>query len=107
MNTGANSWSVIEAVGTISLGLFIGMVARYCLKRFEDYSPKTFGALVAVVLGGAVLGFLGLPNLLRWFYPIGLVGGAALRRNKDRKLIFGLFCILGLIALLSLWLKRP
>jgi hypothetical protein len=69
--------------GTTCLGIFIGYLAMYFVRRFTTFSPQVFGSLLSVVVGGAVLKFLGADRDAWWFYPIGLLIGLVL--------YFGLF----------------
>lgn len=63
-------------VGALALGAVVGFFARLFVSRFDDYSPQTLSALVAVLVGGAVTGFLASEPRAIWYYSMGLFIGA-------------------------------
>ena len=76
-----NWWAV---VGIISTGLLMGWLFRYSLDRFKNYTVRTMGASVSVVLGAAVTYVFGMkgssqPQVTNeiWLYPVGLLLGVA------------------------------
>jgi NhaP-type Na+/H+ or K+/H+ antiporter len=66
---------IVNAIGTVSLGAYVGWLGRYFVRRFKTFTPSVLGALLSVLLGAVIIRFLsGNPNL--WgYYPIGLVIG--------------------------------
>ena len=68
----------IPAVGATSLGVVIGWLVRYFIRRFTKFTPMVFGSLVSIVLGGATIKFLDADKTVWWFYPIGLLIGFVL-----------------------------
>jgi predicted membrane channel-forming protein YqfA (hemolysin III family) len=67
--------SIIPAIGSTSLGIVIGWLVRYFIRRFTTFTPMVFGSLVSIILGGAALKFLDADKTVWWFYPIGLLLG--------------------------------
>jgi len=65
--------NVIPAIGATSLGIVIGWLVRYFIRRFDNYTPAVFGSLVSILLGSAVMKFLSADQTTWWFYPIGLL----------------------------------
>ena len=66
---------VIPAVGATCLGIVIGWLVRYFIRRFETFNPQILGSVVSILLGGAVVRFLEADKTVWWFYPIGLLLG--------------------------------
>jgi uncharacterized membrane protein len=67
--------NIVAAIGATCLGVVIGWLVRYFIRRFEKFGPAVLGAVVSVVLGGAVVKFLEADKSVWWFYPIGLLIG--------------------------------
>ena len=68
----------IPAIGTMSLGIVIGWLVRYFIRRFKDFTPQALGTVVSIMLGGAVLKFISTDSTVLFFYPIGLLIGFVL-----------------------------
>ena len=66
---------IIAAIGATCLGIVIGWLVRYFIRRLNKFSPMVLGSLVSIVLGGAVIKFLEADKTVWWFYPIGLFLG--------------------------------
>ena len=67
--------NVVEAIGATCLGIVIGWLLRYFIRRFEKFNAAVFGSIVSIIAGGVVVAFLGADQEARWFYPIGLLVG--------------------------------
>ena len=67
--------NVIPAIGATSLGIVIGWLVRYFIRRFDKFTPAVFGSLISILLGSAVMKFLSADKTIWWFYPIGLLIG--------------------------------
>ncbi|HCJ67087.1 MAG TPA: hypothetical protein DHV62_07135, partial [Elusimicrobia bacterium] len=65
--------SIIAVVGSLSLGIVIGWLVRYFIRRFKSFTPKALGSVVSIIAGGAVIKFLEADKSVWWFYPIGLL----------------------------------
>lgn len=65
----------IPMLGSLSLGIIIGWLIRYFIRRFKKFTPKILGALISVIFGGAIIKFLSFDKSVWWFYPIGLLIG--------------------------------
>lgn len=66
----------MAAIGTLSLGVFLGYMAWYFATRVTDKWIDSFAAVAGILFGGVVLAFIGgAAEQTRWFYPIGLVIG--------------------------------
>lgn len=65
----------IPAVGATSLGIVIGWLVRYFIRRFDKFGPMVLGSLLSIVLGGTAITFLETDKTVWWFYPIGLLLG--------------------------------
>ena len=69
---------VVPALGALSLGIVIGWLVRYFIRRFKEFGPQALGLVVSIMLGGAVVKFLEADRTVWWFYPIGLLLGFVL-----------------------------
>ncbi|MBI4521938.1 MAG: hypothetical protein HY701_13960 [Gemmatimonadetes bacterium] len=67
--------SNVPAVGAFALGIVIGWLVRYFVRRFSTFTPQVLGTVVSIMLGGAVVKFLEADKVVWWFYPIGLLAG--------------------------------
>jgi hypothetical protein len=67
--------NVVPALGSTSLGIVIGWLVRYFIRRFQKFTPAVFSAVISIILGGVVVKFLGTDPNVWWFYPIGLLLG--------------------------------
>jgi uncharacterized membrane protein len=82
----------LPSVGSLCLGIFVGFLVWYFVKRFANYTAEGLTAVVAVLVGGVITAFLdapipGVPSAAagsagpaaspehRWWYPIGLLAG--------------------------------
>jgi hypothetical protein len=67
--------NVIPPLGCLSLGIVIGWLVRYFIRRFAKFSPSVMGSTITIVCGGAVARFLDANPMVLWFYPIGMLLG--------------------------------
>jgi len=67
--------SFVPALGATCLGIVIGWLVRYFIRRFDKFGPMVLGSLVSIIFGGAVIKFLEADRSVWWFYPIGLLLG--------------------------------
>jgi NhaP-type Na+/H+ or K+/H+ antiporter len=67
--------NIIEAVGATCLGIVIGWIISYFLRRYQEFTPKTLGTTISLIAGGVVVKFLQVSPAVWWFYPIGLLIG--------------------------------
>ncbi len=67
--------ALVPALGSLSLGIVVGWLVRFFLRRFRTFTPKTLGTVVTILVGGAVVRFLSADTLVWWWYPIGLLVG--------------------------------
>lgn len=67
--------NIVPAVGSTSLGVVMGFLVRYFIRRFDTFAPGVLSSVISIVLGGAVIKFLGADKNVWWFYPIGLLLG--------------------------------
>lgn len=68
----------VPECGSLSLGIVVAFLVRYFIRRFKAFGPKTLGAVISVMLGGAAIKFLESDKTVWWFYPIGLLAGFVL-----------------------------
>lgn len=66
---------IISAIGATALGIVVGWLVRYFIRRFESFTPKALGSVVSIIAGGAIISFLKTDMSVWWFYPIGLLIG--------------------------------
>jgi len=66
---------VQEEIGAFALGVFLGYMAWYFATRVTTNWMTSFSAVVGILFGGVVLGFLGSGFEAQWSYPLGLVLG--------------------------------
>jgi hypothetical protein len=59
----------IPAIGAICLGIVIGWLVRYFIRRFDKFNPQVLGSVISIVAGGAVVRFLEADPKVWWFYP--------------------------------------
>jgi hypothetical protein len=50
--------TIVPAIGSTRLGIVVGWLIRYFLRRFRPFNPKILGSIVGIMLGGTVVGFL-------------------------------------------------
>src|SRR4051812_13252283 len=83
--------NVIPAIGATCLGIVVGWLVRYFIRRFDKFTPSVFGSLISILLGSAVMKVLTADKMTWWFYPIGLLLGfiayqvIAMRETSRRK----------------------
>ena len=65
----------MDVVGSLALGVFVGYLAWYFVTRFTQFNFDALASVIGVLVGGAVVQFLGATGDARWAYPIGLVAG--------------------------------
>jgi hypothetical protein len=65
----------LPAIGGTSLGIVVGWLVRYFIRRFSTFGPAVLSSVLMMVFGGAVIKFLGEDKNAWWFYPIGLLIG--------------------------------
>lgn len=82
----------VPELGSASLGIVMGWLVRYFIRRFEKFSPAAFSSVVSILVGGVVVKFLGTEQNILWFYPIGLLIGfviyhviATIEMNKEKR----------------------
>ena len=69
---------IIMPLGVTCLGVFVGWLLRYVIRRFEKFTVRIFGSLLGVILGGAIVKFLSVDSTTIWYYPVGLLLGVLL-----------------------------
>jgi uncharacterized membrane protein YfcA len=67
--------SIVPALGSLSLGVVVGLLVRYFIRRFKTFGPAALGSVISIIVGGAVIKFLEADTTVFWFYPIGLLAG--------------------------------
>jgi hypothetical protein len=67
----------VPAIGATCLGIVIGYLVRYFIRRFSNFGAGALGSVITIILGGAVIKFLEADRSVWWFYPIGLFLGFA------------------------------
>jgi NhaP-type Na+/H+ or K+/H+ antiporter len=67
--------NLIEAIGSLCLGIVVGWLVRYFIRRFKTYSPSILGSLLTVFLGGSILKLVSTGQDTFWFYSIGIFCG--------------------------------
>src|ERR1051325_549006 len=70
--------ATIPAIGAACLGIVIGWLVRFFIRRFDKFNPQVLGSVISIVAGGAVVRFLETDSTVWWFYPIGLFLGFVL-----------------------------
>lgn len=66
---------IVVPIGVTCLGVVVGWLVRYFIRRFKKFAPGVLSSLLSIILGGAVLKFLAVDNVTIWYYPIGLLAG--------------------------------
>lgn len=67
--------NIVPALGSLSLGIVVGWLIRFFIRRFKSFTPKALTSIVSIIAGGATVKLLEADNTVLWFYPIGLLGG--------------------------------
>ena len=65
----------VPAIGSTCLGIVIGFLVRYFIRRFNNFGSAALGSVITIILGGAVIKFIEADRSVWWFYPIGLFLG--------------------------------
>jgi hypothetical protein len=65
----------VSEIGSTSLGVVIGFLVRYFIRRFNSFSASVLSSVITIILGGAVIKFIEADKTVWWFYPIGLLLG--------------------------------
>ncbi len=68
----------VEALGAVSLGVVIGWLVSYFVRRFKKFNPQILASTIPIFIGGGVIKFLQDNSSAIWFYPIGLLIGFSL-----------------------------
>jgi uncharacterized membrane protein len=68
----------VPAIGATCLGMVVGWLVRYFIRRFDKFNAQVLGSIVSILAGGAVVRFLEADRTVWWFYPIGLFLGFVL-----------------------------
>jgi len=66
---------IIQIIGSLSLGIVIGWLVRYFIRRFKTFTPQALGSVVSIMVGGGLVKFLGANQTVLFCYPIGLLLG--------------------------------
>ncbi|MBI2069565.1 MAG: hypothetical protein HYT79_03105 [Elusimicrobia bacterium] len=62
----------VPRIGSASLGVVIFWVVCYFVRRFEKFTLKTLTSVIGLLVGGAVVKFVGDDKTLLAWYAIGL-----------------------------------
>jgi len=81
--------NIVPAIGSTSLGIVIGWLVRYFIRRFDKFGPAVLGSVISILLGGAVIKFLEVDKSVWWFYPIGLLAGFIIYQIIVMVTVFG------------------
>ena len=66
---------IIAQIGATCLGILIGYLVGFFIRRFKTFTPVTLSSVVSIILGVVVIRFLEVELSVWWFYPIGLLIG--------------------------------
>lgn len=65
----------LEAAGSLALGVLVGFLLRFFLRRFKSFTPRGFSTVLTAIAGGAAVKLLSdAPGAVSWYF-IGLLGG--------------------------------
>src|SRR5690349_6772044 len=71
----------VVAAGSLCLGIVIGYLVRYFIRRFQKFTPAALTSVVSILVGGAVAKFFQTSDQAAWalwLYPVGLLLGFAI-----------------------------
>lgn len=71
-------YNPVPAIGSASLGIVIGWLVRYFIRRFDKFTPSVLGTIISLAFGGVAVKFLDADRTAVWFYPIGVLLGFAI-----------------------------
>jgi phosphotransferase system glucose/maltose/N-acetylglucosamine-specific IIC component len=66
---------MLPALGACSLGVVIGWLVRYFIRRFATFDAQVLRTLISILVGALVIRFLDGDKTAWWFYPVGLLIG--------------------------------
>lgn len=61
--------------GAASLGIVVGWLIRYFIRRFKRFTPQALTAVISAAVGGGILKLLTVDEHAIWSYFIGLLLG--------------------------------
>ena len=67
--------SVAPAIGSLCLGIVIGWLVRYFIKRFKSFSPSVLSSVISIIGGATATRLLASDSTVVWYYPMGLLIG--------------------------------
>jgi hypothetical protein len=67
--------NTIPIIGSLSLGIVIGWLVRYFIRRFRTFTPTVLGSVISLLFGGVAIKLLGGDKTVFWCYPIGVLVG--------------------------------
>ena len=67
--------NIVPALGSTSLGIVIGWLIRYFIRRFKKFTPSILSSVISLAFGGVAIKFLDADRTVVWFYPIGVLLG--------------------------------
>jgi hypothetical protein len=67
--------NIVPEISSTSLGIVMGWLVRYFIRRFEKFTPAVLSSIVSILVGGVAVKFLGADRNVLSFYPIGLLLG--------------------------------
>ena len=71
--------TIIKVIGAISLGVFIGWLVMFFVRRFKEFNPGVLATLIsAFLISNGALAFVFKDNDAMWLYCIGLLVGGGL-----------------------------
>src|SRR5437764_834795 len=68
----------VAVIGATCLGMVIGWLVRYFIRRFDNWAASSLSSVVSIIAGGAVIEFMAADKAVWWFYPKGLFLGFAI-----------------------------
>jgi hypothetical protein len=67
--------NLIPRIGAFVIGIIVGLIIRYLLRRLYSSIWKPLGSILAVLIGGTALWFIGARLSDFWNYAIGILLG--------------------------------